>query len=173
MLLEIAGAAAVTALSQGLNAALESTRPGQITGLLPTWLGKLTLIAIFIGAICANVLNIYSAGLSALTVGLKLPTTLARAAVSIGLGVIGYIVATQYVDDPSKYENFLLIISYWIGPWLAVVFLDRWFRRGVDRTSARSPRTRATRTGPGRSRWRSVPRCRSGCSPISPRSTSA
>jgi NCS1 nucleoside transporter family len=132
VLLEVAGAATVTALSKGgLNAALGAgPDPGQMTGLLPTWLGKLTLIAIFVGAICANVLNIYSAGLSALTVGLKLPTTLARASVSIGLGVIGYIVATHYVDNPSKYENFLLIISYWIGPWLAVVFIDRWFRRG-------------------------------------------
>ena len=53
---------------------------------------------------------------------------MARAAISIGLGIIGYIVATQYVDNPSKYENFLLIISYWIGPWLAIVFLDRFFR---------------------------------------------
>jgi NCS1 nucleoside transporter family len=134
VLLEVAGAAVVTALSKdGLNAALGAgPDPGEMTGLLPTWLGKLTLVAIFIGAICANVLNIYSAGLSALTVGLKLPTRLARAAVSIGLGVIGYIVATQYVDNPSKYENFLLIISYWIGPWLAVVFLDRWFRRGTS-----------------------------------------
>jgi NCS1 nucleoside transporter family len=132
VLLEIAGAAAITALSaKGLNSALDSgPDPGQVTGLFPKWMADLTLIAIFIGAICANVLNIYSAGLSALTVGLKLPTTLARAAVSIGLGVVGYIVATQYVDNPSKYENFLLIISYWIGPWLAVVFLDRWFRRG-------------------------------------------
>jgi NCS1 nucleoside transporter family len=136
--LEVAGAAVVTALSpDALNAALGAgPDPGEMTGLLPTWLGKLTLIAIFIGAICANVINIYSAGLSAMTVGLKLPTTMARAAVSIGLGAIGYVVATQYVSTPSKYENFLLIISYWIGPWLAVVFLDRWFRRGSTNIAA-------------------------------------
>ncbi len=138
VLLEVAGAAAVTALSSNsLTAALDAgPNPAQLTGLLPTWLGKLTLIAIFIGAICANVLNIYSAGLSAITVGLKLPTRAARAAVSIALGAIGYIVATQYIDTPSKYENFLLIISYWIGPWLAVVFLDRWFRRGSSNIGA-------------------------------------
>ena len=138
VLLEVAGAAVVTALSPGgLNAALGSgPDPGEMTGLLPGWLGKLTLIAIFIGAICANVLNIYSAGLSALAVGLKLPTTSARAAVSIVLGVIGYVVAIFYINDSSKYENFLLIIAYWIGPWLAVVFLDRWFRRGATDTAA-------------------------------------
>jgi NCS1 nucleoside transporter family len=140
VLLEIAGAAAVTAVKPGTGA----VDPSLLTGLLPTWLGKLTLVAIFIGAICANVLNIYSAGLSAITVGLKLPTRLARAAVSIGLGVIGYIVATQYVDDPGKYENFLLIISYWIGPWLAVVFLDRWMRRGSANVGAITQDTRYT-----------------------------
>ena len=146
VLLEVAGAAVVTGLtSDQLNGALgNGPDPGEMTALLPTWLGKLTLIAIFIGAICANVLNIYSAGLSALTVGLKLPTRMARAAVSIGLGIIGYIVATQYVDNPSKYENFLLIISYWIGPWLAVVFLDRWFRRGSRNTGAIAQDTKYT-----------------------------
>src|SRR5439155_21347094 len=29
----------------------------------------------------------------------------------------------------TKYENFLLIIAYWIAPWLAVVFCDQFLRR--------------------------------------------
>ena len=38
-------------------------------------------------------------------------------------------------DAGKKYENFLLVIAYWIAPWLAVVFVDRWLRRGtkIDR----------------------------------------
>ena len=28
-------------------------------------------------------------------------------------------------DAGAKYENFLLVIAYWIGPWLAVVFADQ------------------------------------------------
>jgi NCS1 nucleoside transporter family len=124
VVLEVAGAAAVTASKN------PTVDPSLFTGLLPTWLGKLTLLAIFLGAICANVLNIYSGSLSFMTLGIKLPTAMARAVVAVALGIVGYILAIVYVNHPDKYQNFLLIIAYWIGPWLAVVFLDRWFRRG-------------------------------------------
>src|SRR5207247_1338317 len=30
----------------------------------------------------------------------------------------------------TKYELFWLLISYWIGPWLAVVLTDYWLRKG-------------------------------------------
>jgi NCS1 family nucleobase:cation symporter-1 len=65
-----------------------------------------------------------------MALGVKLPTQLARASMAIALGLAGYIVAIFFVDKPDSYEDFLLIIAYWVGPWLAVVFLDRWFRRG-------------------------------------------
>ena len=45
-------------------------------------------------------------------------------------GVIGFILAlTGLHDAGTKYENFLLIIAYWIAPWLAVVFCDQYLRR--------------------------------------------
>ena len=31
---------------------------------------------------------------------------------------------------PQSYEAFLLIIAYWIGPWLGVMFADQYLRRG-------------------------------------------
>jgi purine-cytosine permease-like protein len=34
------------------------------------------------------------------------------------------------VGPGSKYEFFLLLISYWIAPWLAVVLVDYWLRSG-------------------------------------------
>jgi NCS1 nucleoside transporter family len=129
VLLEVAGAAAVTTLTTA-EANKTAIGPAIVTDLLPTWLGKLTLLAIFLGAICANVVNIYSGALSFMAMGIKLPTRMARGVVALVLGVIGFAVASHYLDNPSTYENFLLIIAYWIGPWLAVVFLDRWFRRG-------------------------------------------
>jgi len=30
----------------------------------------------------------------------------------------------------ENYTNFLLLISYWIAPWLGVVLVDYWLRRG-------------------------------------------
>jgi purine-cytosine permease-like protein len=106
--------------------------PSAFTGLLPTWLGKLVLLCICLGAIAANAINIYSASLSCMAMGIKLPTNLARASVSIVFGIAGFFVALSGLNDVSKYENFLLVIAYWIGPWLGVVFVDRWLRRGTS-----------------------------------------
>jgi nucleobase:cation symporter-1, NCS1 family len=39
-------------------------------------------------------------------------------------------VAAIGLNNISKYENFLLIIAYWIGPWLAVFFTDQLLRKG-------------------------------------------
>jgi purine-cytosine permease-like protein len=46
-------------------------------------------------------------------------------------GVLGFVLALSGLSDAGqKYENFLLIISYWIAPWLAVYFTDWYLRRG-------------------------------------------
>ena len=118
VLLEVAGAAVVTAGQTTLD-------PSAFTNLLPTWIGKLTLIAVVVGAVAANALNVYSGSISFMALGLRLPTHSARAAVALVFGVAGLIVAFDGLNDVSKYENFLLIISYSIGPWLGVVLVDR------------------------------------------------
>jgi len=98
---------------------------------LPTWLANLTLLAIAIGGIAANALNIYSGTLSFVAMGIKLPPVVRRATVALVFGAAGTAVAWSGLhDSASKYENFLLVITYWIGPWLAVVFTDRLLRRG-------------------------------------------
>jgi len=51
--------------------------------------------------------------------------------VALGFGVIGFFLAWSGLHDAgTKYNNFLLIIAYWIAPWLAVVFCDMILRRG-------------------------------------------
>lgn len=99
------------------------------TGLLPLWLEKLTLLAICLGAIAANALNVYSSALSFTAMGIKLPTKSSRAAMAIVMGTAGFLVAVIGIDNIGSYENFLLVIAYWIGPWLGVVFADRVLRR--------------------------------------------
>src|ERR1700722_1982904 len=125
-ILEIVGAAVGTAV--GADDALAG--PGGMTGLLATPLADLTLLAIAIGAIAANALNIYSGALSFSAIGIKLPLSLRRAIVALGFGVIGFFLAWSGLHNAaSKYENFLLIIAYWIAPWLAVYFCDQLLRR--------------------------------------------
>ena len=128
-LLEIVGAAVGTAV--GPDDALAG--PGGMTGLLATPLADLTLLAIALGAISANVLNIYSGALSFTAIGIKLPLALRRAIVALGFGAIGFFLAWSGLHNAgSKYENFLLIIAYWIAPWLAVYFCDLLLRPNPD-----------------------------------------
>jgi NCS1 family nucleobase:cation symporter-1 len=127
VLLEAAGAASATVTGIG---AINSNPTGAFTGHLPTALADLTLLAIAIGAVAANVLNIYSGALSFTALGIRLPLALRRAIVALVFGVIGFIVAlTGLHDAGTKYENFLLVIAYWIAPWLAVMFCDQYLRR--------------------------------------------
>jgi purine-cytosine permease-like protein len=91
----------------------------------------ITLIAIAVGAICANALNVYSGVMSFLSTGIRLPLKWRRAIVALGFGSIGFVVAgTGLHNAATDYENFLLVISYWIGPWLGVFFADWVLRRG-------------------------------------------
>jgi nucleobase:cation symporter-1, NCS1 family len=127
VVLEIAGAASATAA--GVGASLNDPT-GTFTGHLPTAMADLTLLAIALGAVCANVLNIYSGSMSFVATGIRLPLALRRAIVAFVFGLIGFIVAwTGLHDAGQKYTNFLLIIAYWIAPWLAVVFCDQFLYR--------------------------------------------
>jgi NCS1 nucleoside transporter family len=128
VVLEIAGAAAFTAVG---GAKFNYDNPtSSFTGIMPTWIADLTLVAIAIGAVSANVLNIYSGAMSFLAMGFKLPFKARRAIVALVFGTIGFFVAWSGLHDAgTKYENFLLVIAYWIAPWLGVVFVDRWLRR--------------------------------------------
>ena len=46
-------------------------------------------------------------------------------------GIAGFFLALSGLHDAgAKYNNFLLVIAYWIGPWLGVFFADQFLRRG-------------------------------------------
>jgi nucleobase:cation symporter-1, NCS1 family len=99
---------------------------------LPTFVAKLTLLAIVLGSICANVLNIYSGSLAFLTLGIPIRAHLRRAIVAVMFGVLGFALAYYALKNPeSSYENFLLVISYWLGPWLGIFLADQMVRRGA------------------------------------------
>ena len=125
-LLEIAGAAVVTAGQTEVN-------PSSFTALLPSFLGKLTLLAVCLGAVAANVLNVYSGAMSFMALGVKLGLKQARAIVAVVFGILGLVVASFGLRNAgASYEAFLLVIAYWIAPWLGVVYVDRFLRRGQD-----------------------------------------
>jgi NCS1 family nucleobase:cation symporter-1 len=126
MVLELAGAASTSIVT---GAGLNPTTA--FTSHLGAVVGDLTLLAIALGAIAANAINIYSGALSFTAMGFRIPLKAARAVTAVGFGVIGLVLAWSALDDAgARYENFLLVISYWIGPWLGVYFTDQYLRRG-------------------------------------------
>jgi nucleobase:cation symporter-1, NCS1 family len=128
VVLEILGAAAATITS---SAKYANNPTAGFVSHLPTAVADITLLAIALGAICANALNVYSGSMSFLALGIKLPLTLRRAIVAIVFGAAGFFVALFGLSDAgTKYNNFLLVIAYWIGPWLGVFFADQFLRRG-------------------------------------------
>ncbi|WP_431231218.1 purine-cytosine permease family protein [Mycolicibacterium psychrotolerans] len=124
-ILEIVGAASVT-----IGPALSDNPTEAFTSELASPLAKATLLAIAVGAIAANAINIYSGAMAFVTIGVKLPHHIARAMVTVFFGVAGFGIAWwALADAAASYEAFLLIIAYWIGPWLGVVFADQYLRR--------------------------------------------
>jgi nucleobase:cation symporter-1, NCS1 family len=128
IVLEVVGAAAATITSSSKYA---NNPTAGFVSHLPTGIADATLLAIALGAICANALNVYSGSMSFLALGFKLPLTLRRAIVAIVFGIAGFFVALSGLSDAgTRYNNFLLVIAYWIGPWLGVYFADQFLRRG-------------------------------------------
>jgi NCS1 family nucleobase:cation symporter-1 len=116
-------------LSATIAAPADASPTAAFTAPMPSLIADLVLLAIFIGAVSANAINVYSGTMSFLALGVKLPMKMRRAIVAIAFGVLGSILAFYGLSDVSKYENFLLVIAYWIGPWLGVVFTDQYLRR--------------------------------------------
>jgi purine-cytosine permease-like protein len=126
VLLETVGAASATLAGDALG-----DPTGSFTSHLPSVTANLTLLAIALGAVSANALNVYSGAMSFVALGVNLPLAARRAISALGFGLIGFVVALTGLNDAgAKYESFLLVIAYWIGPWLGVVFVDQALRRG-------------------------------------------
>jgi purine-cytosine permease-like protein len=126
-LLMIVGAASVT-----IGTADTGNPTSNFTAPMPSLIANLVLLGIALGAISANALNIYSGSMSFLAMGIKLPLSLRRAIVALGFGAIGLVLAWNGLADAgANYEAFLLVIAYWIAPWLGVVLTDRLLRRGT------------------------------------------
>jgi NCS1 family nucleobase:cation symporter-1 len=126
--LMIVGAASVSATAA---AGVASDNPATaFVGVLPGAIAALTLLAIALGAVAANVLNVYSGAMAFLSAGVDVPLRWARAVVALAFGVVGFVIALLALADAAhSYEAFLLVIVYWIGPWLGVVLTDQYLRR--------------------------------------------
>jgi NCS1 nucleoside transporter family len=134
VLLEMAGA--VLATVAGTKWGPTDIPTAQLQRAMPDLVYYLALLCIAVGAVAANVINIYSGTMSLVALGIReLGLTLRqrRALLAVLAGIIGFaggLIFEAQVAPGGKYESFLLLISYWIAPWLAVIFVDYWLRHG-------------------------------------------
>ena len=85
------------------------------------------MVAIFFGTVAVNSMNDYTGSLSLLAAGIRVPAPDLRRRI---VAVLSFL-ATLYLyynNFASTVENYLLVITYWIGPWAAIVLID-WRRR--------------------------------------------
>ena len=83
--------------------------------------GSFAVVAVILGATTANVLNLYSNTMSAKVLDIRLP----RWQLAVVGGVLGFILAlVGYQNFTQNYQNFLIVLDYWIMPWLALVLID-------------------------------------------------
>jgi NCS1 family nucleobase:cation symporter-1 len=110
-----------------LGASVAFLHPSDLfTAWMPEWFKLPFLVAVILGTVSANIINIYSATLSALAVGVKIKQHYA-ALLTGGCGmVISVLAAENFI---SNYENFLLVLGYWTVPWIAITLVCHFTRR--------------------------------------------
>jgi len=90
-------------------------------------IGGLAMVAIFFGTVAVNSMNDYTGSLSLLAAGVRIWRPLSAGIV--GVLSFGATLYLYYGNFQSTFENYLLLITYWIGPWAAIVLVD-WRLRG-------------------------------------------
>jgi nucleobase:cation symporter-1, NCS1 family len=101
--------------------------PGGILAVIsahaPGWVAIPFFLFVVAGEIWANYLDVYTAGLVTLTMGIRLP----RWQTALGCGILGTALAAYAVlvsDLHVAYEDFLILTYLWAPAWAAVVLLS-------------------------------------------------
>lgn len=98
----------------------------------PTWIAIPFFIFVVVGEIWANYLDVYTAGLVSLAMGIKVQ----RWQTALACGVLGTALAAYAVlisDFHIAYEDFLILTYLWAPAWAAVVLLSFFIFEGKPR----------------------------------------
>lgn len=91
-------------------------------------LGALAMVAIALGTVSVNVMNDYTGSLSLQAAGIRIPRPVSAAVVAALAFVLTLILNSG--DLAAQFSNYLLLLSYWVAPFAAVVLVDWVLRRG-------------------------------------------
>ena len=88
----------------------------------------LVLLMVLHGPIATNILNVYSAALAALSMGVHF----SRTAIALIVGIASYLVAIYFVFEPSfakAFDNWMISLLLWMSPFTGVVMADFYIKR--------------------------------------------
>lgn len=88
--------------------------------------GTIAVIAIILGGTAADALNLYSNALSAGAFDIRLPRWVLAVLASL-IGLTLSLLGSGHFEQ--NYENFLLMLGYWITPWVGVLLTDFYLLR--------------------------------------------
>jgi NCS1 family nucleobase:cation symporter-1 len=119
--LEIIGLVAASSLT-------DQTSSGLYNFLGKGVFGAIAMIAVVLANVGADALDDYSGALSLQAAGLRIPRPISAVVVAIG----GFAMAMwlQHGSFATNLSNLLLFIGYWVAPFVGIVLMDWWLRRG-------------------------------------------
>jgi len=133
------GGSAVSLVLCGLlGAAIQTIDPSKllpnlIVDTVPVWFGYCFAAFIIVAELSSNYLNVYSAALCALAIGIRIRRWVAATAVGVLGGLIAAMVLFAGVGFQGNYVDFLTITYVWFPAWGVLVILDSlWRRREPD-----------------------------------------
>ena len=117
-----------------LGAAIQTIDPGKllpnlIVAAVPVWFGYCFAAFIIVAELSSNYLNVYSAALCALAIGIRVRRWAAATAVGVLGGLIAALVLFAGVGFQGNYVDFLTITYVWFPAWGVLVILDSLWRR--------------------------------------------
>ncbi|MEN9992621.1 MAG: hypothetical protein RLY83_191 [Actinomycetota bacterium] len=137
-LIMVTGAVAFNFIAKGQNfwaLTAEKNPTGLFTDLFNPAFASVVLLAIVVGSVSANILNVYSGAMSFLAMGFKFGFKTRRAIMVALAGLVGGFISYLGVangDVAHQLDSFLLVVSYWVAPWIAVVLTERILSKGKD-----------------------------------------
>jgi nucleobase:cation symporter-1, NCS1 family len=103
---------------------------GLIVRNVPAWLAWTFAAFIVIAEMSSNYLNVYTASLSGLAIGIRMRRWTAALVVGTIGGVLGGLVLLNADRFLTIYLSFLTVTYVWFPAWCIVVLIDFWRRRG-------------------------------------------
>lgn len=100
--------------------------------LLPTWIAVPYLVMALIGMLLINSMSMYSAGFTAMTLGIKVPRTWAVSINAIISLIFGYLLMNVATSFIGSFISFLTLLAVAFSAWIGVFGIDMLRRKTYD-----------------------------------------